>query len=208
MSDPKTIQRYTAKERGNHWIVALCFILAAASGLALFHPSLFFLSGLFGGGPWARILHPFIGVVMFLFFCITMVRFWKLNKVTDADRQWMGQIKDVIMNREKNLPEIGKYNAGQKYMFWLMVICMFLLTVSGILMWRPYFAAAFPIELNRVAVVVHAISAVALVIGIIVHVYAAIWVKGTLRAMMRGDVSAAWAKHHHPGWYKEMSGGK
>ncbi len=208
MSEAKTIQRYTPRERGNHWIVALCFILAAASGLALFHPALFFLSGLFGGGPWARILHPFIGVVMFLFFCITMVRFWKLNKVTDADRKWMRQIKDVIMNREKNLPEIGKYNAGQKYMFWLMVICMLLLIVSGILMWRPYFAAAFPIELNRIAVVVHAVSAVALVIGIIVHVYAAIWVKGTLRAMMRGDVSAAWAKHHHPGWYKEVSGGK
>ncbi len=208
MSEAKTIQRYTPRERGNHWIVALCFILAAASGLALFHPALFFLSGLFGGGPWARILHPFIGVVMFLFFCITMVRFWKLNKVTDADRKWMRHIKDVIMNREKNLPEIGKYNAGQKYMFWLMVICMLLLIVSGILMWRPYFAAAFPIELNRIAVVVHAVSAVALVIGIIVHVYAAIWVKGTLRAMMRGDVSAAWAKHHHPGWYKEVSGGK
>ena len=71
MSDAKFVERYTPKERGNHWIVALCFILAALSGLSLFHPSLFFFSGLFGGGPWARILHPFIGVVMFLFFCIS-----------------------------------------------------------------------------------------------------------------------------------------
>ena len=207
MSDPKFVERYTSKERGNHWIVALCFILAALSGLALFHPSLFFFSSLFGGGPWARILHPFIGVVMFLFFCITMVRFWKLNRMTDADRQWMKQVKDVMMNREKDLPEIGKYNAAQKYMFWLMVICMWLLIVSGIVMWRPYFAYAFPIDINRIAVVVHALSAVVLVIGTIVHVYAAIWVKGTLRAMMRGNVSAAWAKHHHPGWYREMTGG-
>ena len=207
MSDPKFVERYTSKERGNHWIVALCFILAALSGLALFHPSLFFFSHLFGGGPWARILHPFIGVVMFLFFCITMVRFWKLNRMTDADRQWMTQIKAVVMNREKDLPEIGKYNAAQKYMFWLMVICMWLLIVSGIVMWRPYFAYAFPIDINRIAVVVHALSAVVLVIGTIVHVYAAIWVKGTLRAMMRGNVSAAWAKHHHPGWYREMTGG-
>ena len=207
MSDPKFVERYTSKERGNHWIVALCFILAALSGLALFHPSLFFFSSLFGGGPWARILHPFIGVVMFLFFCITMVRFWKLNRMTDADRQWMTQIKAVVMNREKDLPEIGKYNAAQKYMFWLMVICMWLLIVSGIVMWRPYFAYAFPIDINRIAVVVHALSAVVLVIGTIVHVYAAIWVKGTLRAMMRGNVSAAWAKHHHPGWYREITGG-
>ena len=61
MSEPKYVERYTSKERGNHWIVALCFILAALSGLSMFHPSLFFFSGLFGGGPWARILHPFIG---------------------------------------------------------------------------------------------------------------------------------------------------
>ncbi len=206
MSDAKFVERYTPKERGNHWIVALCFILAALSGLSLFHPALFFFSGLFGGGPWARILHPFIGVVMFVFFCITMVKFWHHNRMTDADRTWMKSIRDVIMNREKDLPEIGKYNAGQKYMFWLMVICMWLLVITGVLMWRPYFASSFPIEINRIAVVVHALSAVILVIGIIVHVYAAIWVKGTLRAMMRGNVSAAWAKHHHPGWYREVSG--
>ena len=45
------------------------------------------------------------------------------------------------------------------------------------------------------------------IIALIVHVYAAIWVKGTLRAMMRGNVSAAWARHHHPGWYREVTGG-
>lgn len=208
MSDPKYLERYTSKERGNHWIVAICFILAALSGLSMFHPSMFAFSGIFGGGPWARILHPFIGVVMFLFFCITMVRFWSLNKMTAADREWMKHVKDVMMNREKNLPEVGKYNAGQKRMFWLMVICMWLLLISGIMMWRPYFAGSFPIDLNRIAVVVHAVSAVVLVIGIIVHVYAAIWVKGTMRAMIRGDVSSAWAKHHHPGWYREVTGGK
>jgi formate dehydrogenase subunit gamma len=42
--------------------------------------------------------------------------------------------------------------------------------------------------------------------GIIVHVYAAIWVKGTLRAMTRGTVSEAWARHHHRGWYRQVTG--
>src|SRR5262245_62631983 len=100
MSDPNVIQRYTPEERGNHWIVAICFVLAALSGLALFHPSFFIFSSLFGGGPWTRILHPFIGVLMFAFFCITMVRFWNLNKITDADRKWMARVGDVIMNRD------------------------------------------------------------------------------------------------------------
>ena len=68
------IQRYTSHERGNHWIVAICFVLAALSGLSMFHPSMFFFADLFGGGPWARILHPFIGVVMMLFFCVIASR--------------------------------------------------------------------------------------------------------------------------------------
>ena len=48
----KMIQRYTARERSNHWVVAIAFILAGLSGLALFHPAFFFLTNLFGGGPW------------------------------------------------------------------------------------------------------------------------------------------------------------
>ena len=202
------IQRYTSHERGNHWIVAICFVLAALSGLSMFHPSMFFFADLFGGGPWARILHPFIGVGMMLFFCVIASRFWDLNKMTDADRQWMKQVKDVMMNREKNLPEVGKYNAGQKYMFWTMVVCMTLLLITGVIMWRPYFAHAFSVDLVRVAVVVHAISAVVMVIGIIVHVYAAIWVKGTTRAMTEGTVSRGWAQANHPLWYRDMTQGK
>ncbi len=54
----QNLQRYTANERSNHWAVALLFILAGLSGMALFHPALFWLSNLFGGGTWTRILHP------------------------------------------------------------------------------------------------------------------------------------------------------
>jgi len=202
---PSPIQRYTPGERANHWIVAVAFVLAALSGLALFHPAYYFFSTLFGGGPWTRILHPFIGLTMFAFFFVLMTRFWGQNRISDTDREWMSRVRDVMANRDEDLPEAGKYNAGQKYMFWLMVTCMLLLVVTGFLMWRPWFAGYFPITLNRVAVLVHAASAFALILGIIVHVYAAIWVKGTLRAMMRGTVSEAWAKHHHPAWHREVS---
>ncbi|OUL68570.1 formate dehydrogenase cytochrome b556 subunit, partial [Paraburkholderia hospita] len=59
--NPDLIVRYTPNERTNHWITAITFVLLALSGLALFHPSMFWLSALFGGGQWTRILHPFIG---------------------------------------------------------------------------------------------------------------------------------------------------
>jgi formate dehydrogenase subunit gamma len=201
-----SIQRYTASERSNHWVVAIAFVLAALSGLALFHPAFFFLAHLFGGGSWNRILHPFIGVVVFLFFVVMAARFWGFNRITQADRKWMQRIGDVIGNRDKGLPEQGKYNAGQKVLFWLMVVSIPLLLLSGIVIWQPWFAPYFPVWLLRVAVVVHALVAWIIILGIVVHIYAAIWVKGTVKAMTRGTVSAAWAKQHHRAWYREMTG--
>ena len=202
------IRRYDANERLTHWIVAILFILLAASGLAFFHPAFWFLSVLLGGGAWARILHPFIGVLMFAFFFVMAMRYWNDNKIQPYDREWGKRLSDVINNRDDNLPPIDKYNVGQKQLFWTMVVTMALLIVSGIVMWRPYFAGAFPIPLIRIAAVVHMLCAFVLIVGIIVHVYAALfWVRGSLRAMTRGTVSRAWARHHHPLWYRRMTGG-
>ncbi|MFO5973038.1 formate dehydrogenase cytochrome b556 subunit, partial [Pseudomonas aeruginosa] len=75
------IQRYNANERSNHWAVAILFFMAGLSGLALFHPALFWLTNLFGGGPWTRILHPFLGLAMFVFFLGLVVRFAHHNPV-------------------------------------------------------------------------------------------------------------------------------
>src|SRR5262249_58247074 len=108
------IQRYTDSERANHWIVAIAFILAGLSGLSMFHPALFWLTNLFGGGPWTRILHPFIDVAMFAAFVGMMLRFWSHNRIEARDRQWLRQWRDVVDNREDKLPEVGRYNAGQK----------------------------------------------------------------------------------------------
>lgn len=199
------VVRYSANDRINHWLVAITFILLALSGLALFHPAFFFLSNLFGGGPWTRILHPFIGVVMFVSFLGLIVKFWGNNRITRADREWQKHFGDIMTNKASNLPEIGKYNIGQKYLFWSLVVIIPLLVLSGFIIWRPYFAPFFSIPVIRLAALIHSVAAFIAIMAIIVHVYAAIWTKGTIRAMTRGTVTAAWAKHHHPGWYKEIS---
>lgn len=201
------VPRYNRAERVTHWVVALTFLLLAASGLAFFHPAFWFLTSLLGGGPWAKILHPFLGVVMFVFFGSMALRYWSDNKIQPYDREWKKRMSDVINNRDHGLPEIDKYNVGQKQLFWTMIATMVLLLVSGIVLWRPYFAPLFPIALIRIAAVVHAASAFVLIVGIIVHIYSAIfWVRGSLRAMTRGTVSHAWAKHHHPLWYRRVTG--
>ena len=61
-AQPGELVRYDDRERMSHWLTALLLLAAAASGLAFFHPSFYFLTHLFGGGSWTRILHPFIGV--------------------------------------------------------------------------------------------------------------------------------------------------
>lgn len=201
------VQRYNASERVTHWVVGLTFLLLAASGLAFFHPAFWFLTVVLGGGPWAKILHPFLGVVMFVFFGSMALRYWNDNKIQPYDRAWQKRMSDVINNRDHDLPEIDKYNIGQKQLFWTMVVTIVLLLVSGIVLWRPYFAPLFPIPVIRIAAVVHAAAAFVLIMGIIVHIYSAIfWVRGSLRAMTRGTVTHAWARHHHPLWYRRVTG--
>ena len=201
----RMLQRYKDGDRMNHWFIALMFVLAGLSGLAFFHPSLFFFTHLFGGGPWARILHPFMGVLMFLGFAGMFMRLWKDNVVNDADREWKKHMGDMLRGNKAAMPPVGKYNYGQKLVFWMMVGSLVVLLVTGLMFWRPWFAPYFPVDALRAAVLLHSIAAVVLVAATIMHVYAAIWVKGTVRAMTRGTVSESWAKTNHALWHREMT---
>jgi formate dehydrogenase subunit gamma len=201
------IVRHTAPERVNHWLVAILFILTALGGLTLFHPYFFWLGNLLGGPTLTRILHPFLGVLVFLAFMGLVSRWAADNRLTDEDRQWLNQIGDVIKNREGKLPEAGRYNAGQKCLFWFQLTSLSMLLLSGVVIWRPWFAPYFSIGMIRFAVVVHGLAAFFLMAGIIIHIYAAFWIKGSLTGMLTGTVSRAWAKKFHPAWYRRISGG-
>ncbi|RKP46428.1 formate dehydrogenase subunit gamma [Trinickia fusca] len=200
---PSRIVRYTAGERALHWITAITFVLLALSGLAMFHPAMFWLATLFGGGQWTRILHPFVGIVMFVVFLLLALRMARHNLLDRDDVRWLTQLDDVLAKRDEALPDVGRYNAGQKLLFFVLVLCLLLLLVSGIGIWRPYFAWKLSIGTVRLASVVHAVAAFVLILGIIVHVYAAIWVKGSVSAMIRGTVTLGWARRHHAKWFRE-----
>jgi formate dehydrogenase subunit gamma len=207
--DPVTVDRYTTAARINHWITATSLVLLAISGLSLFHPSLFFLTYLFGGGDFTRFIHPWIGVVLFFGFCGLFLRFWRANLWEGADNTWLARISDVLRDNEDKLPEVGKYNAGQKMVFWSMSALIVVLITSGIVIWDRYFSNVFSVEQQRIAVLVHATAAVVAICVWIVHVYAAIWVRGTISAMTRGQVTGGWAWRHHRKWLRELvTGGR
>jgi formate dehydrogenase subunit gamma len=202
------LQRYSPGQRLNHWITAITFLMLTFSGLALFHPSLFWFTQFFGGGTWTRILHPYIGVVMFLSFSVLAIQFWHHNLLSQDDIRWLQRIMDVVRNREDRLPEVDRYNAGQKMLFWTMVATIPTLLITGFAIWRPWFAHYFPIDFVRIAALLHALSAFVMISGIIVHIYAALWIKGTIGAMVRGTVTRTWAAKHHPAWYRRAIRGE
>jgi formate dehydrogenase subunit gamma len=201
---PVTVDRYTPGARVNHWITAASLVLLALSGLALFHPRLFFLTGLFGGGPLTRIIHPWIGVVLFFSFFGLFLRFWKANLWKREDGTWLARIRDVLTGHEERLPDVGKYNAGQKFVFWSMSALIIVLITTGLIIWDQYFSVFTTIEQKRWAVLVHSIAAIFAISVWIIHVYAAIWVRGTIRAMTRGSVTGGWAWRHHRKWLREL----
>ena len=203
MNRLQVIRRYTASERANHWLVAISFILTALSGLAFFHPGLYWLSNLFGGGTWARILHPYFAVVMALAFLVWFVRIRRDMHITAQDRKWALTVPDMLRNRMDKVPATGKYNFGQKMLARTQLVLILLLLLTGVLIWQPLFAGAFSVELRRVAVLVHSLAAFAAVLSLIVHVYAAIWTKGAIGGMLSGKVSTDWARHHNRLWYED-----
>lgn len=203
------IPRYTARQRSNHWAVVIVFLFAAFSGFALFHPALFWLTAFVGGPQWARILHPYLGIAMFVLFLGMFFMFFGANRWKKRDSEWLGSASKLIsQGNAARMPAAGKYNGGQKLVFWLFTLCLLVLLVTGVLFWQPWFGDDVPIGVQRVAVVLHALAAFGMILTFIVHVYAALWVKGTLHAMMRGTVAANWAKHHHPLWYEEQVEGR
>ena len=201
------LHRHSGVTRFNHWVMVILFGMAGFSGLALFHPNLFPLTSIFGGPQWTRIVHPYFGIGVFIAFLFMLARYWRDNLPNKDDVEWVKHSGDMLKGNQTAMPPVGKYNAGQKGVFWGVCICLIVLLVTGVLFWQAWFAHAVPIPLQRLAVVLHALAAFVISLLVVIHIYAALWVKGTVRAMTQGTVSAGWAKQHHYLWYKKVTGG-
>lgn len=197
-----TVIRYATVTRVNHWITAACFVLLMLSGLSMFHPIFFFLSTLFGGGQWTRAVHPWIGIVLVLSYAGLVVQFWRENLWNQDDTAWLRKIDRVMENEEEGVPEVGRFNAGQKFVFWAMALLIPVLLFTGIVIWEVYFGAFTPLVVQRVAVLIHSLAAIAAILIWIIHVYAGIWIRGSMRAMTRGYVTPGWAWRHHRKWLR------
>jgi len=200
--------RHPVYTRVLHWGVALFFIPALLTGLAIYSPWLYrALTPLFGGGPMTRLLHPWFSLGFVVVFTLQFLNWLQPMTWNRDDRRWMKQLKSYATNAEEVEPEyVDFFNGGQKLYFWAIVASAVVFLVTGLPMW-------FPDGFGRIAVavsyVLHDIAALVMVAGFVVHLYEGTAAQpGTLRSMTRGTVEQRWAWTHHPAWYRRALGGR
>ncbi|WP_339077272.1 formate dehydrogenase subunit gamma [Acetobacter sp. AC2005] len=203
MDTKNLVLRTKFMDRLCHWTMVACFFLVALSGISWFFPSLNWLGYVLGPPQMARLLHPFLGITVFVLLMCMCVCFVHHNLFVRTDITWFRHIVDVLMNKHGEKLQIGKYNAGQKILFWGIMSLISLLLVSGLMIWRAYFAMYFPIPVVRLALLAHSVAGLGLILLVLGHIYMGIWVRGSIGGMVTGYVSRAWARQHHDRWYEE-----
>jgi len=200
--------RHSVYTRVLHWGVALFFIPALLTGLAIYTPWLYrALTPLFGGGPMTRLLHPWFSLGFVVVFALQFLNWLQPMTWNRDDRRWMKQLKSYATNAEEVEPEyVDFFNGGQKLYFWAIVASAVVFLVTGLPMW-------FPEDFGRIVVavsyVLHDIAALVMVGGFVVHLYEGTAAQpGTLRSMTRGTVEQRWAWTHHPAWYRRAVRGR
>lgn len=201
------VQRYNFAERAYHWINAIAYTYLMLTGLAIFTPLAYWLAYVLGGPATIRYWHPWVGLI-YLATIFWMHRMWKrdMQKIPE-DEKWSQNIRAYAENRDELMPPQGRFNAGQKQFWWVMLYCTFILLITGIIMWIP---EKMPRELHWVlpiTVFIHSATALITIAAFIIHVYMSVWVTpGSVKAMVEGHVSTGWARTHHRLWYEKITG--
>lgn len=204
MSDPRVI-RFSASERVIHWAVALIFLYASLTGLSLWSPRLYWLAAVLGGGATIRGWHPWAGVAFVAVFLVMFFRWHRSMRLDSEDRRWLRMVRQYATHDFRSLPQPGRFNGGQKALFWLQTLNGGLLVATGIALWFP---GTMPRTLREIAILIHPAAAVAAIGGLILHVYmGTAATPGAFRSMTQGWVSARWAASHHPRWQREREEG-
>jgi len=207
MIESPRILRYNFHERLVHAVAALSYVYLLLTGLAFWTPWLYWLAIVLGGGYVSRLLHPWIGLVFSAVVGVMYATWRREMRTAPEDRAWRKAMLHYVRNEDAQVPPAGRFNYGQKMLFWLMATGGFALLLSGLVLWG---VDLIPWELRALryaAVLVHAAAALVTIGGFIVHVYMGVAVvPGGVSAILHGEVTEEWARHHHPLWRASASG--
>jgi formate dehydrogenase subunit gamma len=196
--------RHSTAARVIHWTVALFFVLSLFTGMPIWSPIFGWMAYLMGGLHVCRWLHPWMGDAFFVA-SLAMWVHWRVDmKMTEADRGWLGPKMFQYMRFSGDDPNVGKYNGGQKLFFYAVLLDALLVLATGVVLWFP---ASFGAGLREASILLHDIGFIAFAVAIVGHIYLGTAAEpGTFSAMTRGTVSKAWAKLHHPKWFRDVTG--
>jgi formate dehydrogenase subunit gamma len=203
----RTIVRFGSFSRFVHWLTAVSFIILALSGLNVVFgktvlPPLIGESAFATFSQWGKYAHNYLSVP-FTVGLIFMLLIWiKDNLPSSGDLRWLFQGGGIIGN---NHPPAGRFNPGQKFIFWSVILIGGAIAISGYLLMFPFYATT--IAGMQLAQMVHAIGGVALMVVILGHIYiGSIGMEGAFDAMGTGEVDLNWAREHHSLWVEKELG--
>jgi formate dehydrogenase subunit gamma len=199
------VLRYSFHERAIHWLTGISYVYLLLSGLAFWSPWLFWIAVILGGTTIARELHSWFGLVFFVGVCL-MYRMWgQQMKESPADKKWWEAIKYYVRNEDDKVPPADRFNPGQKFLFWGFFVSGIVLLLTGLVLWFPQYIPWNLQILRQVSVFLHPVFALFTIALFIIHVYMGTAMeRGAFGSVIRGDVSRAWADHHHHSWYQQV----
>jgi formate dehydrogenase subunit gamma len=201
----RKIVRFAAFERFTHWVTASCFIVLALSGLNISFGRWLILP-VFGANAfsamstWAKYAHDFLAFPFMVGLVIMLLIWIKDNIPGKLDLQWIKQGGGLLANGQH--PPAKRFNAGQKGIFWIVIIGGALMSVSGWFLIFPYLAAT--VTALQFWTVIHAVIAMLFIAAMLAHIYiGSVGMEGAFDAMGTGEVDLNWAKEHHALWVEE-----
>jgi formate dehydrogenase subunit gamma len=202
----RTIERFNGFERGIHWLTATSFVLLALTGLVVLYGRYILIpllgpSGFAGLAQFSKFVHNYIGFAFIIGVILTFAIWVRWNLPDRCDLEWLKRGGGLFSKHSH--PPSRKFNAGQKLIFWSVVLLGGALCVTGLLLLFPlYWADLRQMQLAQLA---HAVLALFMIAVILAHIYiGTIGMEGAFDAMGTGRVDVNWAIEHHDLWVEEL----
>jgi formate dehydrogenase subunit gamma len=202
----RTVVRFSAFERFVHWMTATCFIILAISGLNITfgRPLLLPLIGFEAfseWSQWAKYAHNYLSFPFTIGVVLIFLMWIGGNIPNRVDVDWLKKGGGIVGHAH---PPAYRFNAGQKAIYWIVVIGGIAVAVTGYELMFPFYVSG--IEGMQVAQITHSIVAVLFIAAMLAHIYiGTIGMEGAFEAMGTGTVDVNWAKEHHSLWIEDES---
>jgi formate dehydrogenase subunit gamma len=201
----RTIVRFNAFERFIHWLTAACFIVLAISGLNITFGKALLLplmgeAAFSGWSQWGKYAHNYLSFPFTIGVVVIFLMWLAGNIPNRLDIAWLKRGGGIVGDDH---PPAGRFNAGQKGIYWIVVLGGAAAAISGYILMFPFYGG-LTISGMQTAQIVHSVVSVLFIAVMLAHIYiGTIGMEGAFEAMGSGDVDVNWAKQHHSLWLEE-----